>query len=344
MVAISVLMSVHNGERFLREAINSVLAQSFGDFEFIIIDDASTDMSAQILDGYDDSRIVRLRNDTNLGLTRSLNRGLAAARGALIARHDDDDISLPERLERQLALLKNDPDAVLVAGNTEIIDAGGLTIARSRRDCDPELVGWHLMFHNHIAGHGQVMFRTDVVRRLGGYNEQMAFSQDHELWIRLADAGKILIVDETFLKTRLHTASISHTRNDQQSALSLQASRLAIECRTGTLLNLGSVTHLRNFWSGNFRALDDPQTVHRLMRQVVGAMPRSPSGVKRNHATARQFLRWAGKTSLRRNFGMHVRLTAMALKWAPGAVTRHWLWDLWAARMGGGQPREGAAS
>ena len=106
---VSVVMSVYNGERYLREAVDSILGQTFGAFEFVIVDDASTDETPLILSGYTDPRIVFLRNDENLGLTRSLNVGLKMACGEYIARQDADDISLPNRLERQVGLLDEQP-------------------------------------------------------------------------------------------------------------------------------------------------------------------------------------------------------------------------------------------
>ena len=112
---VTVLMSVLNGEDYLREAIDSVLAQTFMDFEFLIIDNASTDMTPRIIASYSDSRIRVLRNDNVLTLTQSLNKGMRAARGDLIARLDADDLAMPERLEKQVRFLDAHPDVFLVA-------------------------------------------------------------------------------------------------------------------------------------------------------------------------------------------------------------------------------------
>ncbi|MGB8484637.1 MAG: glycosyltransferase family A protein, partial [Xanthobacteraceae bacterium] len=110
---VSVIMSVLNGEAFLRPAVESILGQTFRDFEFIVIDNASSDGTAGILDGYRDDRIVRLRNDDIRTLTQSLNRGLHAARGEYVARLDADDLAASERLGRQVAFLDANPDVVL---------------------------------------------------------------------------------------------------------------------------------------------------------------------------------------------------------------------------------------
>src|ERR1043166_4865427 len=109
--AVTVLMSVYNDEKYVREAIDSILAQSFRDFELLVIDDGSTDRTPAILASYDDRRLRVLRNNENIGLTRSLNAGIGAARGPLIARQDADDISYPQRLARQGGVMKRHPPA-----------------------------------------------------------------------------------------------------------------------------------------------------------------------------------------------------------------------------------------
>ena len=107
-------MPVYNGERYLRESIESILGQTFTDFEFILINDASTDSSAQIIQSYEDSRIRITNNSTNIGLTRSLNMALGLAEGEYIARQDDDDISLPERFEKQMKYFKEHPETAAI--------------------------------------------------------------------------------------------------------------------------------------------------------------------------------------------------------------------------------------
>src|SRR5512146_2439112 len=107
---VSVVMPVYNSAPYLREAVDSILAQTFTDFEFIIVDDGSSDETPQILDGYGDARIRRLRNERNMGVVPTLNCGLAAARGRYVARHDADDISLPTRLEQQVRFLDTHPE------------------------------------------------------------------------------------------------------------------------------------------------------------------------------------------------------------------------------------------
>ena len=124
--AISVVLSTYNGERFLREAIDSILQQTFTDFEFIIINDASTDGTADILATYDDPRMRVLTNDVSLRLTKSLNKGIAQAGGKYVARMDDDDIALPQRLEKQYAYMEAHPEVAFLNTWMDIIRSTGM--------------------------------------------------------------------------------------------------------------------------------------------------------------------------------------------------------------------------
>ncbi|HEY9660554.1 MAG TPA: glycosyltransferase, partial [Allocoleopsis sp.] len=127
---ISVLMAVYNGSRYVAEAIESILNQTFTDFEFLIIEDGSTDNTVQILQDYAnrDPRIKLIQNEQNIGLTKSLNKGLKLAQGKYIARQDADDVSLPHRFEQQIAVFAQNPAAVLVSCSLELIDATGKTV------------------------------------------------------------------------------------------------------------------------------------------------------------------------------------------------------------------------
>jgi glycosyltransferase involved in cell wall biosynthesis len=182
---VSVIMSVLNGEAFLRQAIDSVLGQTFRDFEFIVIDNASSDRTAAILDGYHDDRIVRLCNGEVCSLTYSLNRGLRSARGEYVARLDADDLAAPDRLARQTAYLDAHQDAILVASHLRIIDAAGRVMGHFRAPADHVHIYDQLAYRNPI-GHSAVMFRRAPVLALGGYPASYVFAQDLALWVALA--------------------------------------------------------------------------------------------------------------------------------------------------------------
>jgi len=207
---VTVLMSVYNGERYLREAITSILQQTWSDFEFLIINDGSTDSSREIIASYLDPRIRLLDNPTNLGLTKSLNRGLQVARGELIARQDTDDISAPSRLEKQVACFRRQPDLILLGCQANRIDQYGKIIP-----CSLGLfplvtleIRWALMFDNPMI-HASVMFpRKKILDQFGGYNENYTRSQDYELWSRVANHHIVNNLPDYLVGHRIHGQSL----------------------------------------------------------------------------------------------------------------------------------------
>ncbi len=166
---VTVLMSVFNDQGYLAQAVESILNQSFGDFEFLIIDDGSTE-PLEALNSISDSRIVVHRQE-NIGLTRSLNKGIKLAVGEFIARMDADDVSEPQRLEAQIAELESHPQVDLVGSFFDIVDCEGRLIERKELITDPIYRLWRLQFHNNY-GHGTVMFRKRAVADIGMYRRK----------------------------------------------------------------------------------------------------------------------------------------------------------------------------
>jgi len=231
---VSVIMAVHNGERFLREATESILSQTFADFEFIIVDDGSTDGTSGILDSFADPRIVRIANEKNLGLAASLNLGIAAARAEFIARMDADDVSAPTRLEKQIAYLAASPETVLLGTAYEEIDATGRVIGfgdPSLRDDDLQA---ELMSRNRFC-HGSVMMRADALTRVGGYDENYPRSQDYDLWLRLAECGAVANLREYLYRRRMHEGRVSVRQSDQQTTHARRAASAAWRRRAWTI-------------------------------------------------------------------------------------------------------------
>jgi glycosyltransferase involved in cell wall biosynthesis len=215
---VSVLMAVYNGQRYLRDAVNSVIAQTFKDFEFIIIDDGSTDRSPELLASYAKAEPrIRLITRPNKGLTKSLNEGLHLARGEFIARMDADDISLPERFERQVMYLRDHPEVALVGSRVEFIDPDGFPInlkpgmTLTHEEIDSALLrkGWPLV-------HPAVMMRRDAVLAVGGYGEQYLTNQDHDLFLRLAERYRLANLSDVLLQYRQHFESISLAKSKLQ--------------------------------------------------------------------------------------------------------------------------------
>ena len=186
--AVTVLMSVYNGERFVGRAIESILRQTWADFEFLIVNDGSADRTREIIASFRDPRIKLVDNPVNLGLTRSLNRALALARGEFVARQDADDLSHPTRLAEQLAFMRSNPDLALVGTQVRVIDEQGRVCRRPgwKRAVADAAIRFQLMFDNAFI-HSSVLFRREIVwGRLGGYDVGFPTGQDFELWSRVA--------------------------------------------------------------------------------------------------------------------------------------------------------------
>jgi hypothetical protein len=227
---VSVLMSVHNGVRFLREAVDSILSQTWANFEFLGIDDGSTDGSGALLDklARRDPR-MRVIHQENMGLTKSLNRGLALARGDLVARMDGDDVSEPTRLEVQMGYLAKHPEIAVLGTSDTMIDGDGRVLRHVGRTVDPMVVRWELSYGNSVV-HSSVMFRRGLVRAAGGYNSEFAYAQDYELWTRLLMGGAgISSTPQTLLKYRISGNNVFMTRRQEQENCALKAGHRYIE-------------------------------------------------------------------------------------------------------------------
>lgn len=212
MPLVSVLLPVFNGERYLRAALDSVLAQTFSDFELLLLDDGSTDRTLAIARSYArlDPR-VRVHTRGNRGLVATLNELLALARGEFAARMDADDVCLADRLERQVAWLRAHPRVVCVGGDHELIDERGrrLTTVRTLLH-DAEIQQQALRGHGSIC-HPSAMMRTEALRRIGGYRAEFYPAEDLDLWLRLGEVGELANLRGAVLRYRLHTQSISES-------------------------------------------------------------------------------------------------------------------------------------
>lgn len=202
---ISMIMCVYNGERYLREAIESILNQTFTDFEFIIVDDGSIDRSVDIITSYSDQRIHLVCNETNLGFPAAPNKGLAMASGVYIARMDQDDISLPERFARQVDFLDSHPDIGVLGSAIRIIDNYGTPSRIHRFPSEPALVKWCLYFQRPGIVHPVVMMRRKLVEQIAGY--KLKYAQDYDLWARLRGITRFSNLPDILLYYREHESN-----------------------------------------------------------------------------------------------------------------------------------------
>lgn len=209
---VTVLMSVYNGEKYLKEAIESILNQSFSDFEFLIFNDCSTDSTREIILSFNDSRIFLTDNKKNTGSSKTLNKGIGIARGKYIARMDADDISLPTRLEKQVKFFDAHPEAGVCSTWIKFTDNNELFCP----PVDHEEIKIDLFASNALA-HPAVMIRREMFIKYGlNYNETLLYAEDYELWVRCCQYFKLYNIPEQLLRYRRHAGQISSAKKSMQ--------------------------------------------------------------------------------------------------------------------------------
>jgi glycosyltransferase involved in cell wall biosynthesis len=225
---ISIVMPVYNAERYLIEAIDSILVQDYSDFEFIIINDGSTDQSKQIIHSFNDSRIVYLENDKNLGIVQTLNKGLHAAKGKFIARMDADDISLPHRFKQQINYLSEHPEIGVVGTAYQPIDELANPVrAPIYMPEYPMSAKWFMLIGSPLA-HPSIMFYSELARKIGGYSDQFPHAEDYEYWLRMFKITKICSIHDIGLLYRDTNANrVSITFSREQAITTCQIRQMA---------------------------------------------------------------------------------------------------------------------
>jgi len=215
--AVTVLMPVRNGERWLEQSLRSVALQTIHDFEFLIVDNGSTDRTPEILARAcaGDQRFIALR-EPHRGIVPALNTGLAAARAPLIARLDADDMALPNRLERQLDFMSCHPEVGLLGSWADVIDTRGKVYGHRRPLTGHDDLVRILKFSNPFI-HPAVMFRTELVRRLGGYRAAFEVSEDYDLWLRMSEVTVLANLPEPLVFYRLHAGNLMFRKVVRQS-------------------------------------------------------------------------------------------------------------------------------
>ena len=211
---VSVVMSVYNGEKYVEEAITSILNQTFADFEFIIIDDCSTDASAKIIRSFSDSRIKYIRNTHNIKLAASLNKGIQAASGEYIARMDADDISLKHRLQKQVDFLDNHVNVGVVGAWVESFGNSGCIM---KYPSDFRTIFYAFILQINILAHPVAMIRKSImIDNNIWYDPKFTTSQDYKLWNDLKYVTEITNIQECLLKYRCHDNSLTFKMREKQ--------------------------------------------------------------------------------------------------------------------------------
>lgn len=225
---VSVIMPVYNAEKYLEQALTSIMGQSFREFEYIVINDGSSDESAAILEAYARRyKAIKLFYQENRGIIRSLNRGLEMAAGRYVARMDADDVSLPQRLERQVAFLERHPNCVLLGTWADIQIEDGLPDRIHSHPAHDPALRWNLLFDTPFV-HSSVMIRRDAVRTVGGYAENLPprSPEDFELWSRLAKDHEVANLPEVLHIYRETTGSYSRIERTE-----IQTQIIAVSAR-----------------------------------------------------------------------------------------------------------------
>jgi glycosyltransferase involved in cell wall biosynthesis len=220
----------------VRLAVDSLLAQTWGDFELIVVDDASNDRTAEILRAYasQDARVVIVTNPENLGLTRSLNVGVARARGEYVARQDADDISAPERLAQQVAFLDRHPEVGVLGTLSQVIDPAGNVVPNTFRGTlatNADLQAG--LLQDNVFCHGSVIMRRDLLVAAGGYDEAIKVTEDYDLWLRLAEVTQLANLETALYFYRIHPESIGRKHGAHQLTEKAKALERALRRRYG---------------------------------------------------------------------------------------------------------------
>lgn len=241
---ISVVMPVHNNAGYLVESVESVLSQTFKDFEFLIIDDGSTDGSGQQIREFEaaDARVNVFRQ-ANQGIAATLNRGIRAARGRYVARIDADDRMLPVRLERQLSAMQADPALVLLGSAYREIGADGKPGAVCIPPLSDAAVCWRLLFQNALA-HPAVMLRRNALLESGLEYDEAVIAEDYDLWSKLSEHGQVRNLCEPLLEYRIHSEQSTQRKRNSVAESAVQIAR-------------------RNLWRLGFDL--DPEEVRKLI-------------------------------------------------------------------------------
>jgi glycosyltransferase involved in cell wall biosynthesis len=280
---LSVIMAVHNDELYLEKAILSVLGQSFKDFVFIIIDDGSIDRTSEIICHYSlqDDRIVHVKL-ANGGQTNALIHGISLCNTEFIARMDSDDVSLPDRLMKQFEYLCNNADVGLIGGRYLIIDSNDELIGYS--EVDQDCFDLSLQKKN-IFCHADVMFRTELYHRVGGYRKSFLNAQDYDLWLRLSEVTKIHLLNDYTTKWRLNPKGLTLGKNSLQNFELKVIKKMALRRRMniddeydnynpGTFVYVQSNTNVYNYYYYSIKLRSNLMNKERLVLLKVASATR----------------------------------------------------------------------
>jgi glycosyltransferase involved in cell wall biosynthesis len=285
---VTVLMAVYNAERFLREAVDSVLGQTFTDFELLVVDDGSTDSTLNILEEYSDVRVRVIALPENQKLVNARNVGVREARGGLIACMDGDDVAEPGRLEKQVAYMNAHPGVVLLGTGFVWVDAEGRAFEETRFSHENSILQEKLLLGSQFCT-SSIMMRTDAVRRVGGFRALAGWvAEDYDLWLRLAETGGIANLPDLLLRYRVHEGQLSTSRlvdmrraantyralaKQRRAGLEedLEQAKRSAECSEVELRRAVRADFLT--WASRYFAMRRPAAALKLIAQAAWVLP-----------------------------------------------------------------------
>ncbi len=241
---VSIVMAVYNGASYLQEAINSILSQSYQNFEFLIINDGSTDESEDIIISYKDSRIEYIKNETNLGLIKSLNKGIALAKGVYILRMDADDISNPNRLQEQVSFMNQNLKVGVCGSFIQNIGKAKNTVSFYTEDAQ---IRFRLLLSTYIR-HPSVIMRGSVIRDNElRYNQNYKHVEDHKLWVDFSKHSQLAIIPKFLLNYRVHNENISVVYKEDQANIETKI-RMELLQKMGIKVNYQEMNLINSFY------------------------------------------------------------------------------------------------
>jgi GT2 family glycosyltransferase len=250
---VSVQIVVYNGARFLATTLDSLLSQTFSDFELIIVDDGSTDSTPAILESYAarESRIILLRNGDRLGISAARNRALAVSRGHYVAISDADDLSFPQRLQKEVDFLDAHAQIGVLGAYVSGIDEYGNELRKIVGPVESALIQWRLLFAPCII-HSSSMMRREILVQIGGYDVTKPYTVDYDLWLRLARITKFHTLAEELVAYRVHDDGVSGQNREGQYRLAVKLSRATITAHIGEAITFAEACALRALAIGEF--------------------------------------------------------------------------------------------
>jgi glycosyltransferase involved in cell wall biosynthesis len=319
---VSVVMSVYNGLPLVREAVQSIQSQTFEDFEFIIVNDGSTDGTLAYLKSVEamDSR-VRILDQANTGLTRALIRGVAEARSSLIARMDADDLSAPDRLRKQVAVLDEMPDLCAATCGIEYVTEQLERVIVNDGRHDMDAIPMLNTLFNSIGGHGHMMFRKSAYELAGGYDPDFRYAQDYDLWTRMLCYGRLGVARGILYRFRLGDNSISKKFSGQQMESAALVANREFQKLTGTFLDKRDSLVILQLWSpreGPEACIRDLAQANRSMRKAFSSyFEKFPERRHCMESVRMQIAEmWLRKTSLRRPIRF-LFVAGFSMSWSP---------------------------